>query len=856
MRNVLIYICFFVALSAFSSCVEEEPVEAPLENGTASGVYDGPVVEVPCSIHVKPFGCAGTKVAVEDDPYKTNELKITDFWLLQFGQKTTAAEGSRPFLAAVWHSPSSEGWEESYVRMSEEHVDATKLVWIVANIGQTDRSGDTYFADYAGKTLADFYADGIPLPEKSQLFPLNGGQAYIQNPSEGLPVPMSGYSEFDIDDLRGINDEKGLVVMLKSIVAKLTINVSGVPNLSSIKLMRIPSKVSFAPEMVSRTGFRSLLYDCQVAASASTYTLYLPQNKPYNTDASLAQVGSTFATKTGNAPPKATYISLKVTQGGETLSLNIFPGVDKDDYDILANTHYTENVTATSDAYQNYLDDLKKDSRMMRMRVHDKQANCYILNPIFSGTTSENVYKTTNREEVYTLPFVQRVNEAYSGNTAKSIDADDEWLVHHLWQDEAQPLVYFTESSGLKAWKPDATATPEQAVEYFGYGNGDGNVYVAPVRSTSSSFTRGNVVLALRKKDPSGSYVAGNGEKYGEILWSWHLWVTDYEPDSASSYSSGYSQAVRGISGSRVFHYRFWGTTSASTFKWIMDRNLGAKGWNGAPIYNSGLALDYQTAINPVADGYGLFYQWGRKDPFPGESVAHNDYVSTLQLYDISGNAISARVSSESTSTAITPASMHQKPMVLQRNIGYGSMGKYWGDNDINDKSLYDPCPPGWVVPSYSAYSGFVKTLSGTAGSNMNLSYVERDDDSAADDFGYYYNKTESFAVDPSGGYGTTYPNYFPVAGFVTSAGRRDIGGICDIWALEQKSEAISTSPSSLAAYLYIGKPLTGRTNRRGVAIAYVCGFGDVTGDGKDDYYSKHHAFGVRCVKTSLSINL
>lgn len=80
--------------------------------------------------------------------------------------------------------------------------------------------------------------------------------------------------------------------------------------------------------------------------------------------------------------------------------------------------------------------------------------------------------------------------------------------------------------------------------------------------------------IRFRTGTQQGNALIGLFDTWGECVWSWHIWVTDYNPESSSQkYSSG-----------DIF----------------MDRNLGAVG------------TDY-TKVTAC----GLYYQWGRKDPFP-----------------------------------------------------------------------------------------------------------------------------------------------------------------------------------------------------------------------------------------------
>ena len=155
---------------------------------------------------------------------------------------------------------------------------------------------------------------------------------------------------------------------------------------------------------------------------------------------------------------------------------------------------------------------------------------------------------------------------------------------------------------------------------------------------------KGNVVVGVKKKG------AGNDA----YLWSWHLWITE-EP-----------QLVGGF----------------------MDRNLGA------------------TSATP-SDGdktHGLYYQFGRKDPFTGN----------IDRYDINGTSIGKTTV---TSGKVTFAKAMQTPAVFYT---YGSSsGSDWASpnnytskkwNDITDadgKSLFDPSPKGWRLPSKEEYSNY-----------------------------------------------------------------------------------------------------------------------------------------------------
>ena len=164
---------------------------------------------------------------------------------------------------------------------------------------------------------------------------------------------------------------------------------------------------------------------------------------------------------------------------------------------------------------------------------------------------------------------------------------------------------------------------------------------------TSDSFREGNAVIAA--KDASGT-----------ILWSWHIWLTDQPEEHI--YSNG-----------------------AGT---MMDRNLGAT-----------------SADRGDVGSFGLFYQWGRKDPFLGasstslESAANSTYTWPSSVdKDSETGTIEYAVANPTTFIS-----------TIESKIGYTKYNTddwYYVDSTNvetprweSNKTIYDPCPAGWRVP-------------------------------------------------------------------------------------------------------------------------------------------------------------
>ena len=166
--------------------------------------------------------------------------------------------------------------------------------------------------------------------------------------------------------------------------------------------------------------------------------------------------------------------------------------------------------------------------------------------------------------------------------------------------------------------------------------------YITVCTDSKEEMKNGNAVVVAKDAD-------------GKILWSWHLWVSkDYNPFSSSqNYSNSAGR--------------------------LMDRNLGALGTQ---------MTDYRS--------YGMMYQWGRKDPFPGSAQSKSETT-----------AKTTREWQEDYSTPETGtiewATAH--PGVFLRGCVNNYDWLYSDDKTTDDerwgsiKTIYDPCPPGWRVP-------------------------------------------------------------------------------------------------------------------------------------------------------------
>ena len=229
----------------------------------------------------------------------------------------------------------------------------------------------------------------------------------------------------------------------------------------------------------------------------------------------------------------------------------------------------------------------------------------------------------------------------------------------------------------------DVTPNVGDLVKNISYKNGEVTF------QTADTFTRGNAVIAAKDAD-------------GNILWSWHIWLTD-QPQGQVYYNNA-------------------GT--------MMDRNLGA------------------TSATPGDVGaLGLLYQWGRKDPFLGSSSISSDIEAK------STGTWPSAVSSNSTKGTIEYATAYPTTFIKcnSSNDDWYYTGSSTTDNtrwttSTATKSIYDPCPSGWRVPDGGIWS---KAL------GLSSSFTDK----------LLYDSTNE-GMNFSGKFGSDQTIWYPVSGY------------------------------------------------------------------------------------------
>ena len=174
-------------------------------------------------------------------------------------------------------------------------------------------------------------------------------------------------------------------------------------------------------------------------------------------------------------------------------------------------------------------------------------------------------------------------------------------------------------------------------------------------------------------------------DRNDRILWSWHIWI---QPEISLIPFGDYT---------------------------LMDRNLGA-------TYSPTPGTSESFGADKVFAGMGLYYQWGRKDPFfqPGAFSGSSTNTSTQPwLYKEKGqwrimrnNIIGSKNTiSASAASPLTYFASSDNAWQTTYPSGNGPINDLWGYvgvigtiGDSFAKTMYDPCPPGYRVMQHNVF--------------------------------------------------------------------------------------------------------------------------------------------------------
>ena len=208
----------------------------------------------------------------------------------------------------------------------------------------------------------------------------------------------------------------------------------------------------------------------------------------------------------------------------------------------------------------------------------------------------------------------------------------------------------------------------------------------------SETICQGNAVIALLADD--------------DIVWSWHIWVTDHDLTAT---------------GDGFYGFRFAPYCLGWCDGWSSTRPSNS-------IYIRAVTIDGDHSTQPVlvtqkeekiyVHSNALYYQWGRKDPFPGYlgGVNKDKPVYKHLQYADSNHPYSLIPAGISVGTAICHpyAFVYIPDSTTPTDWCNFNFMNNWNSSHLNNsitettvtKTIYDPSPSGFMVAPRAAHNG------------------------------------------------------------------------------------------------------------------------------------------------------
>ena len=373
-------------------------------------------------------------------------------------------------------------------------------------------------------------------------------------------------------------------------------------------------------------------------------------------------------------------------------------------------------------------------------------ANCYVVsapgyycfplvygNAIKNGTTNTSAYTSNKTGSNILKTFINHTGNPITSPYIKENSGCVPAKAELLWQD----------APGL--------------ISNVQYNNSQMQLFVNPENYISFqvnalTIRQGNAVIAIKD--------AGDN-----VLWSWHIWVTDENIGQTIEVTNHQSQK-----------YKFmpvnlgWCDGRTETYA---ERSCKVKFTAGDA---SKEVIIKQVSASITTGGNHPYYQWGRKDPFlPSNGLANTNKI----WYDKDGNAHTESPQTENLSTGIACIKNYiLKPDVMHSQYsGDNTYANLWSaDNNVytaNDenviKTIYDPSPVGFKLPPSNAFTGFTTTGNYT----INTSQINGEWDSSLKGWNFYTDSSKNKTI------------FFPASGYrrYSNGGASNVGGYGYCWS-------------------------------------------------------------------------
>lgn len=323
-------------------------------------------------------------------------------------------------------------------------------------------------------------------------------------------------------------------------------------------------------------------------------------------------------------------------------------------------------------------------------------------------------------------------------------------------------LTNFEDYKGLGLWQPYV----DKNAWNYQLGNAkllwqDSQGLIQNVSLVSNAFNddvtdKGKTIAGIKFEVPSGNSLRqGNAviaveDSEGNIMWSWHIWVTNLDfRNSVESISETVKVTTNDNKEYNLMPVNLGWCSGGENIKYYKQRSCTVR-------FSSGDLTEDVTVIQEAHLAYPrgnqLYYQWGRKDPFVGTT----DGTNSKTWYDANGTATTGQqqlslltaddpAHNLTTREALTemiknPTKWHVPPYTTPGTIKWGdnseadkkdakdeSYDNLWNNNvgNIDYKTIYDPCPVGYHVSNADAFTGLGIIKYETLNAELSEAYTE-----------------------------------------------------------------------------------------------------------------------------------
>jgi len=698
-----------------------------------------------------------TRSAVPSDnpePESDSEKKIRDFWLFQF-----KPDGTQLAAPAYYSIPENGATLDDLTLAAYNNIekDTPMTIFVVTNTGSP-----TWASGAGFDTLAKVKEQNLPSP-----FPIQAG---IDQDNDGVAddvyIPMTG----QVDNVT-VKDNGIVVVPVTRMYAKVKIqvgfkeqsmnlyyaDVKGIPWYCKVSPMSngvdATTGEPAAVPFPSGTRMISRAFNSDEAITDENGNKWLTLYMPENI---RGEINNADKSASQNIPEDALTVSIRAKYDGADFYYTVYPGENTvNNFNVRRNCVYRVNIDVRNITDQ-----------------HNPSSNCFIVKP---------------GEKLSFEPY-NRVEKGGGYDISTYLDPTDPKK---------------TIARTLIIW---------QTKDCIG-DNTDGNL----VHYVPDTDNPQNSKIIIERTGLEGNALVGAYNSSGDIIWSWHIWVTPNEPDNIANaiiYTT-YRWDSQGIyPNERIPGYG------------IMPCNIGALSFRSAddmPGYSISKGTKFPESQIRT---FGMLYQWGRKDPFPpmiystGTEDANDVLEYTNQYtgdhYANDNRTIVNKTSKYSTSdlfhselgrnqtNPIAYAIAHPTVYLSGTNTSGGnsyfnggdwcgrsgsdglwggtkgsggyvveSSGGIWNRvyahlyDNYGEKSIFDPCPKGWRVPPGDLWLGFTSTGRNPTNYEQQVNYCFEESG--------YRPGLSMFVRD----WGTGPTVYFPLQGTRVYNGRCSNTGLC-----------------------------------------------------------------------------